>query len=122
MKILIIEDNQIASKILGLQLNSINCECDIADTGVEAIKQYFAKHYDLILLDIGLPDINGLTISKLIRRYETAKRIPIIAVTAHNSDSDKQAALAAGVDQFLAKPVDIQYLQNIVNKFGHNNN
>lgn len=115
-KVLVVEDVEIARNVMDLILKKINCEVDMAKNGIEALRLFFAKNYDLIFMDIGLPDINGVTITKLIRSYEKKDSpVKVIAVTAHAGNNYKQECLKAGMDGFLVKPVVVSDVQNIVN-------
>ncbi len=116
-KILVVEDVEIARNIMSLMLKKINCNFDMAQNGLEALKLFFSNKYDLIFMDLGLPDISGLTITKLIRSYEdkAALPVPVVALTAHADDNYKQECFDAGMDAFLVKPIDVNELQNIIN-------
>ena len=117
MKVLIIEDHIISSKLMHIILENAGCVTDIAPDGTEALKLFFANKYDLILADIGLPDISGITVIRLIREYSKYKtHCPIIiALTAHANGNIKTGCLKAGVDEFLTKPVDNNHILEIIN-------
>lgn len=119
MKILIVEDNEIVVKMLGAMLNKIDCAFDVALSGTQAVELYLANCYDAIFMDIGLPDISGITASKLIRQYNTFKNkkyTPIIALTAHSDNSYKEAAFTAGMDEFITKPLDSERIYDLISK------
>lgn len=103
--VLLIEDNKINQKIATLLLSELNCKIDIADNGKQALKMLH-NNYDLIFMDIGLPDMDGLQVTKEIRRREKNKKhTPIVAMTAHVLENDKQRCLAAGIDAIVTKPI-----------------
>ncbi len=117
MKILIVEDNEIVVKMLGAMLNKIDCAFDVALSGTKAIELYLANCYDAIFMDIGLPDISGITASKLIRQYNPFKKYtPIIALTAHSDNAYKEAAFKAGMDEFIPKPLEPQCIYDLISK------
>jgi CheY-like chemotaxis protein len=116
-KILVVEDVEIARNVMNLILKKIDCNVDMAKNGIEALKLFFENKYDLIFMDLGLPDINGVTITKLIRSYEKKDSLPVrvVAITAHEDDRHRQECFNAGMDAFLVKPVDINEVQDIIN-------
>ena len=78
--ILIVEDSKLAQTMAAMALKSLGCEIHTADTGAEAITQFKARNYDLIFMDLGLPDMDGYTVTETIRELEEKRRIhtPII--------------------------------------------
>jgi len=105
--ILLVEDNKLAQKMAAMALKSLGCEIHTANTGAEAITQFKARSYDLIFMDLGLPDMDGYTVTETIRELEKKRqtRTPIVALTAHTEDEFRQNAKKAGMDDFLAKPL-----------------
>ncbi len=110
-KILLVEDTEIARKAVLNILSNFDYEILIAKTGTEAIK--FAKNnqFDMILLDIGLPDISGIEVAKTIRQFELQNNIvptPIIGLTAHVPQSSVQHCINAGIQQVIRKPLTLE--------------
>lgn len=110
VRILIVEDNFIAAKGARgtIQDHYNHCACDIAGTGKEAIQMAQTNHYDFILMDIGLPDIDGIEATRQIRAFQAAERaqVPIVALTGHGSNWEKkEEALAAGMQEVYEKPL-----------------
>lgn len=104
-KILLVEDNPINIKVAQVILNDLGYnDVVVATTGQEALKQ-FSLSVDLILLDIGLPDMDGYEVCRRIREISQGTHLPIIAWTAHGDDK-KEEYLSAGIDAFMTKPVD----------------
>ncbi len=101
--ILIVDDDSEISDLLKTFLTLEKYNVDIASTGMECLKKTKSNIYDLILLDIGLPDISGQQICKLIRQ-ESA--VPIIMVSANDSVSDKVICLEYGADDYVSKPFE----------------
>ncbi|AHE67926.1 PAS domain S-box [Legionella oakridgensis ATCC 33761 = DSM 21215] len=94
-QVLVVEDNVIAQTVAKSILAQLDCDTDIAETGKKAVELWKQGHYDLMFMDIGLPDIDGYEVTRLIRVQELAKNthVPIIALTAHAGDEIKNAAL-----------------------------
>jgi CheY-like chemotaxis protein len=111
-RILLVEDNEINQKIVLLSLSKLVYSIDVARNGQEAIELYKLKPYDLILMDIMMPVMDGLTATKKIRELESAEHahIPIIAITANALEGDRENCLAAGVDDYIAKPFQAEVL------------
>ena len=105
--ILVVEDDHQIRKLMSttLSANGYNTECAI--DGEQAIMAVSANKFDIVLLDLGLPDIDGVTVIKKIREWSN---IPIIVVSARGEDSDKISALDNGADDYLTKPFSIEEL------------
>ena len=107
-RILVAEDNEVNQAVATMMLSDVGCDVDAAANGQEAVEQWSANHYDLILMDCQMPELNGYDATRAIRRHEqaesTAGRIPIVALTAHAMTGDREACLAAGMDGHLSKP------------------
>lgn len=115
MRVLLVEDNEINSEIAKCQLESKGVFVDCAENGQIALDMFNASQnceYDAILMDIMMPVMDGLEATKNIRDLDTeyAKNIPIIALTANAFDEDKRNCLAAGMNMYLSKPVDMERL------------
>lgn len=123
IKILLVEDHLVAQKIAVAVLKSLNCDIDVASDGKIALAKSYQKTYDLILLDIGLPDMDGHAVTLKIRQDKKgAKRTPIVALTAHADEQEKAKALQSGMDDFLAKPLTPQMAQQILDRYCHQKN
>ncbi len=119
MHVLLVEDNVINQKVSKMMLEELGCVVDIADSGQAVFQLLTQQFYNIILMDIGLPDINGLEITKVIRnKHPHYKNIPIIALTAHAYDSDRQACLSAGMNDVIVKPVMRERLREIIQQWG----
>ncbi|SRR5258706_5050680 len=99
--ILIIEDDHQIRRFLRATLNTHGYQVDEATTGQEGIRQATTQHPDLIILDLGLPDMDGLEVARQLREWTTT---PIIVVSAKEQERDKVAALDIGVDDYITKP------------------
>ncbi len=114
--ILIVEDDPTLRNLTRRQFATLGFECVVVDSGEAAVAHDDAS-VGLILMDIGLPGIDGIKAAALIREREArenGKRVPIVALTGH---SNRQAVLAAGMDDFLQKPALIADIQRVVEKF-----
>ncbi len=117
--ILLVDDNLINIKVTTLLLNEHGYDhIGIAQNGQQAL-DLFQNGYDVILLDIGLPDISGLDVCRMMREKLHGKKLPIIVITAHG-DLIKQECLDAGANDFLSKPIDIHGLVSAIKKLINN--
>jgi two-component system KDP operon response regulator KdpE len=103
-RILIIEDDKYIQSFISLSLKTNGYVFDRASTGIEGISLFNNNHPDIILLDLGLPDIDGIEVIKLIRENS---EIPILVVSARGQESEKIAALDAGADDYISKPFNM---------------
>jgi two-component system, OmpR family, aerobic respiration control sensor histidine kinase ArcB len=116
-QILLVEDNKIVGRITkDILLKELNCQVDIAETGKDALELIEQKTYDLILMDIGLPDIDGCTVTEQIRAKTSSpnSKVPIIAVTAHAEEEEKQRFLEVGISRVIIKPLDKFVAQSLL--------
>lgn len=118
--VLVVEDNQLAAMALNVLLENFECNIDYAQSGEEAINMVNAKYYDLILMDIGLPDKHGIEVAKKIRTIPDPKksRIPIIAITGHADDTRlQQKILGAGIQEIVNKPAQSLVLEAVFKRY-----
>ncbi len=111
-RILLVEDNEINQKIVLLSLSKRVSQIDVAGNGKEALEMFGLKQYNLILMDIMMPVMDGLTATKKIREIESTidSHIPIITITANALAGDRDNCLAAGADDYIAKPFQAELL------------
>ncbi len=105
-RILIVEDNPISMDLVYDLLEVSGYQVDKATDGFEALKLVKEKPYDLILMDIQLPGLDGLTATRILKEDPKTKEIPVVALTAHAMDGDDERALNAGCDGYIPKPID----------------
>ena len=113
-KILLVEDNPVNQRVFTRQLEALGLKVDIRDDGPDGVEARCNGGYDVILMDCQLPTMDGFEASQQIRTWEAqqnAKRVPIIAVTAHVMAGDAEACFQAGMDDYLPKPFDLSKLQ-----------
>lgn len=109
-KILIVEDNEMNRDMLSRRLTKRGYDIVLAGDGAEGIAKANSESPDLILMDMGLPVMDGWTATRQLKQDPITRRIPVIALTAHAMAGDQQKALAAGCDDYDTKPVDIKRL------------
>ncbi|HEV2613901.1 MAG TPA: PAS domain-containing protein [Gammaproteobacteria bacterium] len=117
--VLLVEDQDMPAKVATELLKNLACEIDHVKTGQSAILQAKAKKYDLILMDIGLPDINGNQVTKEIRVWENAlnEHTPIIGLTAHVGTENKRQSIESGMDAVFSKPLMKDAAMDMLNAF-----
>jgi len=104
-QILLVEDNPINQRVAQKILEKKNYSVQIADNGIKALQALKMKHYDLVLMDVQMPEMDGLEATRRIRKSEPGKEhLPIIAMTANALKGDKEKCLKAGMDAYVSKP------------------
>ncbi|MCL5673517.1 MAG: response regulator [Deltaproteobacteria bacterium] len=118
-KIIIVEDNEINMDLIKAMLERYDFNIVEAYDGFEAIEKINNNNDDafLILLDIGLPGIDGIEVFKRLKQSENTADIPVIAVTAHAMKGNKEHLLSLGFNDFIEKPIDKNILFEKINKF-----
>jgi len=114
-KVLLVEDAKIAIEVNKGMLQEIGCEVDVAENAIDALSMALQGEHDLILMDIGLPDGNGIDVTKEIRR--SGKKMPIIALTAYSLEGEdelKAKCSAAGMNETARKPTTRAILEKFV--------
>ena len=115
MKILVVEDNEINRKVFLKQLQNIGLTCDIAMNGEEAVRSFENNDYNLIFMDCQMPILDGFEATKRIREREWgSQHVTIVAMTAFAMAGDEERCKAAGMDEYLSKPIDVKKLTAII--------
>lgn len=109
-KILLVEDNELNRDMLSRRLSRRGYEVEVAVDGAQGIEMARSVAPDLILMDVGLPGIDGLEATRRLKAEPGTRAIPIVALTANAMAGDQDEALAAGCDEYDTKPVDISRL------------
>ena len=105
-RILLAEDNTANQKVVAALLNNSGFQIDTVTDGLQAVEAVRNRHYDLVLMDIGMPELDGQGATRQIRELPgNAGDVPIIAVTAHVMESDQEACIEAGMNDFIMKPI-----------------
>lgn len=109
-RILLVEDHQEIWDFLSRRLKRRGYDVVVAEDGGTGLAKARSEASDLLILDMNLPVMDGWTVAQTLRAEETTRRLPIIALTAHAMSGDREKALAAGCDDYHAKPVDFSQL------------
>ncbi len=109
-RILLVEDNEMNRDMLSRRLQRKGYEIGLAVDGPEGVAMALAGGWDLILMDMSLPEFDGWEATRRIREAFTGPRVPIIALTAHAMSGDREKAMAAGCDDYDTKPVELDRL------------
>ncbi|MEQ1560943.1 MAG: response regulator [Methyloglobulus sp.] len=116
-RILLAEDNPVNQSVADHMLQNFGCKIDIANNGQEALLAVEQKHYDLVLMDCMMPEMDGYQATAEIRRRQKAGKLPafpIIALTANAIEGDREKCLIAGMDDYLAKPFKAESLLRVI--------
>jgi two-component system cell cycle response regulator DivK len=113
-KILIVEDDPLSMKVLRMLLRSYGYSLLEATNGEEALKVACNDRPDLIIMDIQLPKVSGLEVTRQLRQMSDLNHTPIIALTAYAMNGDKEKTISAGCDAYVAKPINIRELPRLI--------
>lgn len=117
-KVLVVEDYPVNQELTREMLEMLGCTVDIAENGGEALEMVQDRQYELIFMDIQMPDMDGYDCTREIRKLEKGdQRIPIVALTANALQGDREKCLAAGMDEYISKPFRLVDLESIITKF-----
>ena len=112
LRVLVVEDNGVNQKVMLAMLKHLGYRADLAVDGVEAVEAVRGSSYDVVLMDLQMPRLDGIAATAQILAEHDARRRPrIIAITANAFDHDRAACLAAGMDDYVTKPVKIEILE-----------
>ena len=112
--LLLVEDNAVNQMVVTEMLQNPGVTIDLAGNGMEAIERLEEKKYDAILMDVQMPEMDGIETTRIIRNKLGMTDIPIIALTAHAMYGDREKCLAAGMNDYISKPVDREKLLSIL--------
>ncbi|CAN5258086.1 hypothetical protein BH23BAC1_BH23BAC1_18480 [soil metagenome] len=104
-KILLVDDNHVNRQVSGAILEKAGCEVDLAVDGIQAVEKVKENKYDLIIMDIQMPKMDGVTATRLIKKMKLNFQPPVLAMTAYSMKDDEQKFIDAGLDDYIAKPV-----------------
>ena len=114
LTILLVEDSDDARYFMRLDLEDCGYRVIEAADGQKAVELALQEHPDVILMDLSLPNLDGLEATKQIRQDELLRGVPIIAVTAHQESTFRKGAAASGFDAYVTKPVDMDFLSELI--------
>lgn len=119
LRVLLAEDNIVNQKVMLGMLNKLGYLPDVAANGLEVLQAIERQHYDIVLMDVQMPEMDGLEAAKKIReKWPESERPKIIAITAYALQGDREKCLAAGMDDYISKPVKLEELQAILESYG----
>src|SRR5690606_10474960 len=116
-RILVAEDNAINQRVILALLDRFKQTADVVETGLEAVEACRKRTYDLILMDLQMPELDGLQATTRIRGLDLEKQPWIVALTANAFEDDRQRCLASGMNDYLSKPVRRQHLALALDRF-----
>lgn len=114
--ILLVEDNEMNRDMLKRRLNKRGFDVDIAVDGISGLEAAQSGKYDLVLMDMSLPGLTGWEATQKLKANPEHAKTPVIALTAHAMESDRQQALDAGCDEYETKPVELKRLLEKINR------
>jgi len=113
--VLLAEDNPVNQKLARHLLGKLGCQVDVVNDGMEALKQWTEKPYDAIFMDCQMPELDGYETTRQIRASGgRGRRIPIVAITASSMVGDRERCLAAGMTDYVSKPLDPRELRRVL--------
>ncbi len=118
LSILLAEDNAVNQRLAQRMIEKMGHSVMVVDNGRKAVEAALHQTFDVILMDLQMPEMDGFEATACIREAQTAahRYTPIVAVTAHAMAGDREQCLRAGMDHYIAKPIDFKALQNLVNQ------
>ena len=118
-RVLIVEDNQVNQRLAMRQLQRLGFTAEAVANGREAVDTQARENYDLIFMDVQMPVMDGYEAAAEIRRHEirTRRHVPIVAMTANALNEDRDACLAAGMDDYVSKPVSLANLRQVIDRW-----
>ena len=118
-KVLLVEDNAVNQKVAQRFLERLGCEVELAENGEQCLRAWERRKFDVVLMDIQMPVMDGYTATRLIREKECVDRhTPIVALTANAMTGQLERCLSAGMDGLLTKPIAIERLREVLDRFG----
>ena len=128
-RVLVAEDNAVNREVATAMLQTLKCRVDVVPDGIQAVEAVQREHYDLVLLDCQMPNLDGYEATREIRRLEEQGQVktegparhlghlPIVALSAHTAPEDRARSLDSGVDDFVSKPYTFQTLRAVIGKW-----
>ena len=114
---LVVEDFEDSRFMMRQLLEMAGHQVVEATDGEQAVKVALAERPTIILMDLSLPKLDGLAATREIRRHKGFRRVPILAISAHDGDESRSAALAAGCNEYMTKPIDFDRLTTLVHQY-----
>lgn len=117
-RILVVDDDAVICKVFAIMLQRADFDVEFAVDGLQGVEMWEKGDYDLVLMDVQMPRMNGLEATRAIREQEGRRggHTPIVAVTAYALQKDEEQCLAAGMDAYISKPVDFKKMFETIGK------
>jgi CheY-like chemotaxis protein len=112
--VLVVDDNRYAAESLAMLLRTTGADVHVAHDGPAALEEFELREPNIVLLDIGMPEMDGYEVARRLREISSPQRVAIVALTGWGQDEDRQRVRAAGFDHHLVKPVDLASLQALL--------
>jgi RPE1 domain-containing protein len=116
-RVLLVEDYLPNQKVIKKMLDKMGCQVEVASDGVEALKMIIDHPYDIVFMDRQMPEMDGIKATKLIRKNKTIAHTIIVAMTADAYEEDRKECLAAGMDDYISKPIRLEALERILTRY-----
>lgn len=119
-KALVVDDYAINQELTCEMMEMMGCNVDVAEDGMVALEKYNENPYDVIMMDVQMPELDGYEVTKKIREIEAKsgkKRTAIIAITANAMQGDAEKCLSAGMDDYISKPLRGEHLEKVLTKY-----
>ena len=119
LDVLVVEDDAVNQMVVEALLTQLGCRVDLAANGLEAVERVADHEYAVVFMDCQMPELDGYAATAQIRQAETSpRRLPIIAMTGDSMPADRERCLAAGMDDYVTKPVSREVLEWILGTWG----
>ncbi len=117
LRVLVAEDNLVNQRVARIMLGKLGCEADVVSDGAQAVEAFRQRHYDLVLMDVQMPEMDGLEATRAIRALgPPGEQARIIALTANAMGDDRLRCLEAGMDDFVSKPLSVLALSKVIER------
>ncbi len=117
-RVLVVEDDAVSQQVALGQLEELGYQADAVADGQEALEALARQRYDLVLMDCQMPRLDGYETTRRLRQRETdGERVPVVAITAHAMDGDREKCLAAGMDDYITKPYREEILSEVLSNW-----
>jgi CheY-like chemotaxis protein len=119
IRILVVENDEISKNLLESMCQKLGAQTDVARDGFDAIRKFGAIHYDLVIMDVQLPGISGIEVTSVIRSFEKklGERTPIIGLSAHALQENRERCLEVGMNDYFSKPIDFDTLHQVIQEW-----
>jgi len=115
--VLLVEDNKVNQLVAQAMLEKTGVKVEVAENGKDAVDKSARMNFDIIFMDLSMPEMGGIEAVQIIRKRQSDKHVPIVALTANVTSSDKEECIKAGMDGFMSKPFEVKELLDVLNKW-----